>query len=93
MPSKLVSRNVTVAGRRTSLRLEKATWDAFDQICDFENFSPHVLCTKIEEARNGTSRTSTVRAFVVSYFRRVANESGQPKLGSADKVLRAFSVG
>ncbi|HAD87492.1 MAG TPA: hypothetical protein DCG48_09035 [Rhodospirillaceae bacterium] len=89
MPSRLISRNVTVNGRRTSLRLEGATWEALDQICDCEKITVHELCTMIESVRFGSSRTSTVRAFIVTYFRLAANDTGI-KGGIADKALTTF---
>ena len=92
MHSKLISRNVTVNGRRTSLRLEKATWDALDQICECEQTTVHQLCSMIEGVRFGSSRTSTVRAFIVTYFRLAANGSGIEG-GTADKTLTAFRGG
>ena len=89
MQSKLISRNVTVNGRRTSLRLETATWDALDQICSNEKTTVHKLCSMIEDVRFGSSRTSTVRAFIVTYFRLAANRAGAVN-GMADKALTEF---
>jgi len=90
MNSKLISRNVTVNGRRTSLRLERAAWEALDQICECENVTLHELCTTIEGVRFGSSRTSTVRAFIVTYFRMAANKGGDLKAGIADQALTVF---
>tara|TARA_B100000780_G_C20861125_1_gene342330 strand:- start:96 stop:374 length:279 start_codon:yes stop_codon:yes gene_type:complete len=92
MQSKLISRNVTVNGRRTSLRLESATWEALDQICEAEKINVHQLCTMIEGVRSGSSRTSTVRAFIVTYFRLAASRAGLEG-GIADKALNAFRGG
>ncbi|HBC09625.1 MAG TPA: hypothetical protein DC046_18890 [Rhodospirillaceae bacterium] len=91
MQSKLISRNVTVNGRRTSLRLENATWDALDQICECEKTTVHELCSMIESVRFGSSRTSTVRAFIVTYFRLAANRTSIED-GIADKALTAFKT-
>lgn len=43
----------------------------------------------IESVRFGSSRTSTVRAFIVTYFRLAANDTGI-KGGIADKALTTF---
>lgn len=72
----LISKNVTVNGRRTSLRLERASWLALDDICRFESLSLHELCSLVELQRQGSSRTSAVRAFIVSYFRKAAIDAG-----------------
>ncbi len=93
MNSSLKSRNVTVNGRRTSLRLEDATWQAFDQICDWEKVSPHQLCSQVEAMRKGSSRTSTVRAFIVTYFRTAANQNGAPRAGLVDQVMKTLAAG
>ena len=91
MQNQLVSRNVTVNGRRTSLRLEAATWEAFDQICSCEQLSPHEVVSMVEAVRGQSSRTSTVRAFIITYFRFAANHGGHPKAGTAERALQLFS--
>lgn len=68
MQCELVSRNVTVHGKRTSLRLERATWAALDDICIRENRTVHDLCSAVDHHKDSTSRTACVRAFVVTYF-------------------------
>lgn len=95
MQGNLVSRNVTITGHRTSIRLEQATWDALDQICAIERKSTHELCSLIEQFRRGSSRTSLVRAFIVTYFRTAANTAGKLESGKVPSVLEltANSVG
>lgn len=77
----LVSRNVTISGRRTSLRMEQETWDALAEICKRENMSIHQVCTMIEERRSVSNRTSAVRAFIIAYYRAAATEAGHQKAG------------
>ena len=79
----LRSRNVTINGRRTSLRLEEEFWDGLSDISEREGLSVHELCTLIDRHRHGSSRTSAVRAFIVTYFRTVAGYSGA---GSSHKA-------
>lgn len=93
MVNHLVSRNVTVNGQRTSLRLEQASWDALDQICDCEHNNVHEICSMIESARDGSSRTSAVRAFIVTYFHLAALRGGRLKAGNTDKTLSVFMQG
>lgn len=70
MRSTLVSRNVTILGRRTSLRLEIELWEAIEEICEREGLSLHELCSLIEPVRmKGTSRTSAIRAFTILYYK------------------------
>lgn len=91
MSNQLISRNVTVGGHRTSIRLEGASWDALDDICKFEAIGVNELCTIIEALRHGSSRTSAVRAFIVTYFRRAAMENGGITAGTVDSILPEFS--
>ncbi|MEQ8194545.1 MAG: ribbon-helix-helix domain-containing protein [Rhodospirillales bacterium] len=81
MISTLISRNVTIRGRRTSLRLEKQVWDALDEICGREQVNLHELCTYIESQRKKSSRTSAVRTFALIYFHAAATEQGHVKAG------------
>ena len=87
MKSLLLSRNVTINGRRTSLRLEQASWEAIDEICASEGVTSHELCSMIEGQRGGSSRTSAVRAFIVTYFRTAATNKGAALSGTASSIL------
>ncbi|MGB0684364.1 MAG: ribbon-helix-helix domain-containing protein [Magnetovibrionaceae bacterium] len=80
--SQLHSKNVTIDGRRTSLRLEEEMWAALDEICHDEGVTLHELCTRIDRARQAGSRTSTIRAFIVMYFRAKAKGEA-PRWGVA----------
>ena len=64
----LIIKNVTVKKRRTGLRLERASWLALKDICQFESLSLHELCSLVERQRQGSSRTSVICAFIVGYF-------------------------
>jgi predicted DNA-binding ribbon-helix-helix protein len=79
--STLVSRNVSVAGRRTSIRLEPAMWEAFHEIVVREGQSISALVTLIDGARNSSSLTSAIRVHIVSYFRAAATEEGHRRSG------------
>ncbi len=77
----LISRNVNIKGRRTSLRMEEEIWDALEEICDREDKTTHEICSMVEEKRKVANRTSAVRAFILSYFRLAATNSGHIKAG------------
>ena len=87
MKANLISKNVTVNGRRTSLRLEQASWEALSDICVCEGLTIHELCSLIDNRRAGASRTSAVRAFIVTYYRAVAAEYGALQRGIASTIL------
>ncbi len=80
-PSSLVLRNVTVRGRRTSLRLEQAMWDALAEIARREGTSMSGLCSRVDERRVASSLTAAVRVYVMSYYRAAATESGHASAG------------
>jgi predicted DNA-binding ribbon-helix-helix protein len=92
MKTKLISKNVTINGRRTSLRLEQASWEGIHDICECEGLTIHELCSLIESRRDGASRTSAVRAFIVTYFRSVAAEYGALQRGVASIILPELSA-
>jgi predicted DNA-binding ribbon-helix-helix protein len=77
----LVPRNVTVAGKRTSVRLEPETWDALHEIARRERVSVHDVCTIVSQRRTRSSLTAALRVFVLGYFRAAATESGHLDVG------------
>lgn len=77
----MVARNVTVAGRRTSLRLEPDMWDSLWEISAREGVSLHQLCTEVGRHRGGSSLTAAIRAYVLAYFRAAATERGHRAAG------------
>ncbi len=80
--STLVSGNVTIAGHRTSLRLEPEMWDALKGVCARERLSIHEVCTMIDaRRRNGTSLTSAVRTFMVKYYQGAATTKAIERAG------------
>lgn len=95
--SALISRNITVAGHRTSVRLEPAMWAALQEICRRERCSLHAVCTQIAAQRQpGTSLTAAIRVFIMAYFRAAATDDGHRRAGhgsgAADGVLATLPV-
>lgn len=69
MDAKLLTRNVVIDGKRTTIRLESDIWDAVDDLCMRERISRHDLCSRVEAGRDGLNRAQAIRAVVVNYFR------------------------
>lgn len=73
----LISRNVMIDGRRTSMRLEPELWAGLQEIADRENRSINHLCTevwsRIKDDRafldGKASFTARVRVFIVEWYR------------------------
>ncbi len=67
-------KNVTVNGRRTSMRLEKETWEALTDICLREKTTIHKICSALDLHREGLGLSLAVRLFVLRYYRKKLNE-------------------
>lgn len=80
--STLVSRNITVCGRRTSVRLEPEMWLAIREIAKRESCTIHDICTLIQARKNrNTSLTAAIRVFIMLYFRAATTDDGHKKAG------------
>src|SRR5579864_172853 len=79
--STLVNRNVTVAGRRTSIRLEPDMWEALHQICRREGKTLNEIVTEIDRQRVASSLTAAIRVYLLSYFRAAATDEGHRLAG------------
>lgn len=84
----LQSRNIRLDGKRTSIRLENALWEALEDIGTRENKSTTELCAIIADRKTGTNLTAAVRLFIIAYFRLAAHgmdKAPLAKLGTASK--------
>ena len=70
--SSLISRNIRIAGRRTSVRLEADMWEALEELCWWENLRIDDICDRVEAARRESGFTSSLRVYILSYFRNLA---------------------
>jgi predicted DNA-binding ribbon-helix-helix protein len=91
--STLVSRNITVLGRRTSVRLEPEMWTALREISQRENCKIHDICSVIQMRKKpDTSLTAAIRVFLMLYYRAAATEDGHNRAGHgnfANMIRRA----
>lgn len=82
LKSTLVSRNITVLDKRTSVRLEPEMWKALKDISVFENCSIHDLCSLISVRKHAnTSLTAAIRVFLMLYYRASSTEDGHRRAG------------
>ena len=65
---RMVRRTVTIAGRRTAVRLENAYCTLLQEICSREGLSLNHLCSALDGRRGSMRLTSALRLFVVGYF-------------------------
>jgi predicted DNA-binding ribbon-helix-helix protein len=86
-PPGLISRNVTVRGRRTSMRLEASMWDALNEICRRECASAADICTRVAAAKSpALTLTAALRVFIARYFRDAATEEGHARAGHGREI-------
>ncbi|WP_429232428.1 ribbon-helix-helix domain-containing protein [Inquilinus ginsengisoli] len=75
-----LTRNVSVQGRRTSMRLEQPFWDAFEEIVRREGISMNALVTRVWAASpDDVNLAGAIRVFVLGYFWALAN-GGRPRV-------------
>ena len=80
--STLVSRNITILGRRTSVRLEPEMWTALRNIAKRERCSIHDICSLIAlRKREHCSLTAAIRVFLMLYFKASSTEEGHTRAG------------
>lgn len=91
--STLVSRNVTIAGHRTSVRLEPDMWSGLMEVCRRERLSVHDVCTKVAQGKNAdTSLTAAIRVYVMNYYRQASTEEGHFKAGHGTNARMSVPV-
>lgn len=82
----MLSRNVRIHNRRTSVRLEPAMWAALNEIAMAENCTIHDLCGAVHDLKeDGVSFTAALRVFLMEYYRTAANIS--PQVSSVKKII------
>ena len=78
----LISHNIMVEGKRTSVRLEKEMWMAIKDIARQEKCSVHALCTVVSQRKKpDTSLTAAIRVFIMAYFQAAATTDGHRQAG------------
>lgn len=83
--SSLVSRNITILGRRTSIRLEPEMWTALNDISKRERCSIHDICGLVyTRKKEQTSLTAAIRVFLILYYRAASTEQGHRQAGHGD---------
>jgi predicted DNA-binding ribbon-helix-helix protein len=80
--SSLISRNITILGKRTSVRLEPEMWQALKDVAKREGCSIHDICSLIFiRKRDISSLTASIRVFLMLYYKASSTEEGHRKAG------------
>lgn len=83
--SSLVSRNITVLGKRTSIRLEPEMWRAVKDIAQREKCTIHDVCSLVSlRKKANTSLTAAIRVFIMLYYKASSTEEGHRSAGHGD---------
>lgn len=78
----LVSGNVVVSGRRTSVRLEEEMWACFREVARKECGTVHDLASRIHgQKKPAQTLTSAIRVFLLLYYRNAAIRLSYTKAG------------
>jgi len=85
-----VTRTVQLAARPVRLRLEGAYWAALDDIARREEARVEEILSRVDGRRGRTGLAPAVRAFVVGYYRGVA-ERGAGVLREGPGAGRALA--
>ncbi len=77
--SNLKIKNVTIAGRRTSIRMEQQMHDALREVAGHYGMTIHELCTLINGARpKGQSLASAIRVYLLDFYRKGGTSQRRP---------------
>jgi predicted DNA-binding ribbon-helix-helix protein len=80
--SSLISRNIVILGRRTSVRLEPEMWAALKDMAGRERCSIHDLCSAVSMRKQPqTSLTAAIRVFIMLYYKAASTEEGHNRAG------------
>jgi predicted DNA-binding ribbon-helix-helix protein len=86
--SSLLIRTVKVHGHRTSVRLEPHMWDSMIEISRREFCTPDDICSYVAERKpRHHSLTSSLRVFILDYFRQSSTEDGHFSAGHGQSMF------
>jgi predicted DNA-binding ribbon-helix-helix protein len=86
--SSLVIRTVKVHGHRTSVRLEPQMWDSMIEISRREFCTPDDVCSYVAERKlPHDSLSSSLRVFILDYFRNSSTEDGHFSAGHGQSMF------
>jgi len=71
-------RNVTIRGKRTSMRLEPGFWDAIDEIATREGLAIDEVFERAAKSPHRGNLSSAIRVYVLAYFRLPRHDRPRP---------------
>jgi predicted DNA-binding ribbon-helix-helix protein len=70
LKSAVVKRSIMIDGRKSSVSLEDAFWDALKEIAETQKVRVSELVSTIESERQQINLSSAIRLFVFDHYRR-----------------------
>jgi predicted DNA-binding ribbon-helix-helix protein len=90
----LVSRNLVICGRKTTVRLEDEMWESLKDVAEREGCSVNALGSRIyRQKKSDESFTSAIRISLMLYYRDAAREAGHAEAGRPRILPRATRRG
>ena len=78
----LITRNITVLNKRTSVRLEPEMWRELKKITEIEQCTLRALVSLIYLRKEpSASLTASIRIFVMLYYKAASTKEGHDKAG------------
>ena len=97
--SRVGKRAVTIAGRKTSVSLEDAFWQALKEIASEHDMTPSELVADIKSERRHANLSSAIRLFVLDFYQqmapitsRIRRALARPSAKRASVVARVVSI-
>ncbi len=74
--ARVVRRNVRIAGRRTTIKLEHAMWQALIEICAINDKTINQICTEVARSEHAqTNFTSELRLYILAHYQTRARDA------------------
>ena len=85
METSLVTRNIRIGARRTSVRLEPELWTALEELAARESLTINQICARVQSIRGPNGGfTSAMRVFIITYYKI--------QLSRAERECQRFST-
>ncbi len=91
----LVSKNIYINKRRTSMRLDPESWKTLADICKTEKTSISKLLSLIDTHKGDIGLSVATRVFIISYLRYTIEDlknNTASKISHREQILRLISV-
>ncbi len=82
----LISKNIYINKKRTSMKLDPENWDALAEICKEEKISLNALLTLINELKGDVGLSIATRVFIVSYLKNMIKNIKLHKSPTIDNI-------